>query len=85
MSFRFTTGERGERYVREIADAMSRLFQISIAEAEGRINAAWDGLVMEEDDLIFHETPDHWAHDLYYGHNSKWWLNPPDLKPLPYP
>ena len=40
---------------------------------------------LDEDDLRYHETPTFWAHDIYYGADSYWWNNPPNLKPKPFP
>jgi hypothetical protein len=34
---------------------------------------------------MFHENLDSWSRDIYFGHDSTWWQNPPGLTPLPYP
>lgn len=71
---------------------MELAYDIPRAEAVARINRQWSeppgpgrvpriwivGL-----DLVYHETPDHWAADIYYGHGSFWWL--PDAGPQPLP
>lgn len=86
MTFSFMTDARSQKFAEGIAEAMSRLFQISLDEAKGRVNRACTGFVIEgDDDPIYHEDEEHWAHDIYYGHNSMWWLDPPNLTPLPYP
>jgi len=36
-------------------------------------------------DVRIHEMPELWAKDITYGPESRWWNNPPGLKPLPYP
>ncbi|MEV5592561.1 hypothetical protein [Streptomyces sp. NPDC052496] len=54
-----------EAYLRDIADEMVQRFGIPSAEAVARINHAWSGLVFDDDnDLIFHELPEFWAHAL---------------------
>ncbi len=66
---------------------MTELFGISNDEAVGRINARWKGLSFTGDkDLIYHEDPDFWARDIYWGASSEWWQKEEkDLKPLPFP
>lgn len=52
---------------------MARAFGIPRAEAVARISL----------DLVYHETAGFWAADIYYGHDSFWWL--PDAHPRPLP
>jgi hypothetical protein len=84
--YEFTTDSRSEAYMDKIAADMVRLFGISRAEAVGRINRRWRGRTFTgERDLIYHELPDNWANDIYYGGDSRWWAKPPGLAPLPFP
>lgn len=56
-----------------IADEMQQRFSISHAEAVARLNEAWGGLDFEPyPDLVCHETPEHWAYQLYYGDVAYW-------------
>jgi hypothetical protein len=36
-------------------------------------------------DLVYHETADYWAANIYYGKDSFWWLPDADPQPLPPP
>lgn len=81
-------------FCEKIADKMAGAYNIPRAEAVARINRQWSepaaagrvpriwivGL-----DLLYHETPDYWAADIYYGHDSFWWLPDADPQPLPPP
>lgn len=84
MNFLFETDSESEAFCERIAQEMVRLFGISPDEAVGRINNAWKGLSIVGDDLIYHETEEYWANNIYYGKESEWWLSPPGLKPRPY-
>jgi hypothetical protein len=79
-------------FCRGIADEMVRAYGIPRVEAVARINRQWS----EPDtsgrvpriwivglDLVYHETKGYWAADIYYGHDSFWWL--PDAHPRPLP
>jgi hypothetical protein len=83
--FNFTASESVLTYCEEILDLMQERFEISFEEALGRINEAWGGRPFWSEELIFHETSEFWAYDIYYGHDSGWWQKPPELKALPYP
>ncbi|WP_117211403.1 hypothetical protein [Allorhizocola rhizosphaerae] len=73
-------------FLEEIVDEMVRLFRISRDEAIGRMNREWaDQEFHDEDDLIFHETPDYWARDIYYGPDARWRDRGATPRPLPYP
>lgn len=86
QEFEFIVDEEGRELCEEIISEMLRLFGFSRHEAVGRLNRLWRGNDFEgPDDIRYHETPEFWARDISYGHNSFWWTNPPDLKPLPYP
>ena len=83
--FLFQVDARGRAFCDRIADEMIRRFGISEDEALGRINELWRGVDFEPQDLRYHETEEYWANDVYFGHGSLWWMNPPNLKPVPYP
>jgi hypothetical protein len=73
-------------YFREIADAMVDLFDVDIAEAQGRIRRFWrTEAFLTELALIalFHRTPQSWARHIYYG-GRPWWLDGPPPEPEPY-
>lgn len=84
-AFDFETDEKSAAFCRAVADRMQQLFGISEDEAVGRVNRQWEGMALIGDHVIYHETPDYWANTLYYGRGSRWWANPADLKPEPYP
>ncbi len=81
-------------FCQEIAGEMGRAYGIPHAEAVARINRQWSepgpsgrvpriwivGL-----DLAYHQTPDDWAGDMYYGKDSLWWLPTAHPWPLPSP
>ncbi len=65
-----------ESYCEEIVKEMMRLFSLEAPEAIKRIEARWKHLesIGGDEELIYHETEEHWANDIYYGHDSFWWL-----------
>jgi hypothetical protein len=83
--FAFETDVKSFAFLGEVVAEMVRRFGIGRDEAIGRINNAWEGNDFLGIDVRFHETPDFWANDIYYGADSFWWKYPSDLKPLPYP
>jgi hypothetical protein len=75
-----------------IAEEMVRSYGIPYREAVARINRQWSDpgpsgrtprIWMVGLDLAYHETPQFWASDIYYGHDSHWWT--PDARPRPLP
>jgi hypothetical protein len=81
-------------FCEEIADRMELAYDIPRAEAVARINDAWSApgesgrsprIWIVGLDLVYHETADYWAADIYYGHDSFWWLPHADPQPLPPP
>ena len=83
--FEFQVDAESEEFCNEIVNEMIKHFGIPESEAIGRINQLWKGHDFEgQDDIRYHEPPEFWAYDIYYGGDSYWWLNPPDLKPKPY-
>lgn len=84
--FSFKTDQESYKYCEEILKKMVALFSIEESEALGRMNRSWEGQDLRGDDeVIYHEDEEYWANTIYYGKGSYWWMNPPDLKPLPYP
>jgi hypothetical protein len=80
-------------FCRQIADEIATRFGIPAAEAVARINRHWSATLAGDgprvwivgQDLVYHETPEFWAHDIYYGPNSGWWLPGTTHTPLPPP
>jgi hypothetical protein len=84
--FQFETDSQSAEFCEAIVNRMVSLFGITIDEAIGRLNQDWKGIsITGPDDVIYHEDEDYWAKTIYYGKGSNWWLNPPSLKPRPYP
>lgn len=84
MKFKFETDAKSQAFCESIAHEMVRLFGISSDEAVGRINKEWRNQSIVGDDIIYHETEDYWAKNIYFGKSSEWWLSPPGLKPKRY-
>jgi len=85
MVFDFGTDKESQFFCESIAREMVRLFNISHDEAIGRINREWMRRKIIGDDVIYHETENYWAKNIYFGKSSEWWLSPLSLKPKPYP
>jgi len=84
--FAFATDDKSRKFCGEIVAHMVRRGGISTEEAVGRINQVWAGKdILGDLNLVYHEVAEEWAMDIYFGKASKWWLNPPGLRPLPYP
>jgi len=86
--FYFKTNKDSYEFCRGIIECMITQFAIAREEAICRINKRWDGFeIITEDDMIYHETVEFWANDIYYGRDSRWWArgNDPSLTPLPFP
>ncbi len=84
--FNFKTDQEGREYCEEILKQMIVLFSIEESEALARMNRSWEGQdILGDDDPIYHEGEEYWAKTIYYGKDSNWWMNPPDLQPLPRP
>lgn len=82
--FTFRTDEQSrdscELIIREMVDR----FGIVREEALERVNRMWGGLeIIGEEGLVYHEDEVFWAVTIFYGKDSGWWKDPPDLKPLP--
>jgi hypothetical protein len=85
MNFNFETDDESQKFCNAIAEKMSSLFGISIDEAVGRVNREWEGNSIIGDDIIYHETEEYWANNIFYGKDSDWWLSRKNLKPRSYP
>lgn len=93
--FRFTTDDESLSYFVAIVERMMLLSGFSREECIGRINEGWSHVpaVVGEDDRIYSESPDYWANQFLYGHDSAWWvkeadrreMNLPPLRFLPFP
>lgn len=84
--FSFETDSASYDFCLQIAQIMQEKFKIPENEAVGRINRIWGGKsFLGAKDIRYHEEEVFWANDIYYGAESFWWKNPPDLRPLPYP
>jgi len=81
-------------FCRQIVDEMVGRFGVAAGEAVARINRHWSE--SEEDsrtprvwivgaDVVYHETAEFWAHDIYYGPDSRWWVPGTQPGPLPLP
>jgi hypothetical protein len=85
IAFDFKTDSESQVFCESIVNKMVEMFNINIEEAVGRVNRAWRGQeLIGPDRMIYHEDEEYWANTIYYGKDSYWWLNPPDLKPLPF-
>jgi hypothetical protein len=101
VELEFDAGPRMRALAAQIARGMVELFAIGEDEAYGRINRQWrhlSGRVEPTDtrgghhiksptvaDMIFRDSPSHWAKTIYYGHDSQWWRGEQGLAPQPYP
>lgn len=95
--WRIAANAEAEQFLNAIATELQTMFNISPAEARGRIEKGWqhlpDSSLGGPDELIYHETPDFWACHFYWGGNSKWWVSDadrdrqhlPPLLPTPFP
>lgn len=73
LEFIFQGSEKAIEFCHEIATVMQSEFTIDKDEAISRINSKWSDCVLDDEDMIFHESPKFWAYDIYYGANSRWW------------
>jgi len=83
--YEFSVDDDARSFCDRIVAEMMKIFSISEEEAVGRINRQWREVDFVPDDLRYHESEEFWANDIYYGHGSFWWTNPPGLRPTPYP
>ena len=84
-AYAFKVDSEAESLCDQIIDEMVAGLGLTEAEAIGRLNRAWGGNDFRKQDIRYHETPEFWAKDIYFGPGSKWWTNPPGLTPKPFP
>ena len=86
IPFSFKTDRYSLPFCQRIVEIMTTKFGISEEEAIGRVNREWNGRhFVGKTHLYYHENEDYWAHNIYYGRVARWWMNPPDLEPVPFP
>jgi hypothetical protein len=93
--WQFPTDAEPTAFCHKIAAELVARFGISKAEALGRINRDWRlrYCLGPHVYLAYHETPEYWAEEIYYGKDSCWWVAPEDrerlglgpVQPEPYP
>ena len=87
--FSFDADEDGKSFGLQIARAMVDIFDISMAEAVGRINREWKNVRIYGVNQVYRREPEEWAKIIYYEVGTWWWVdkwmaeNTP--KPKPYP
>lgn len=83
--FQFETNEKSSKFCEAIALEMVRLFGISKEEAIGRLNLHWkDQPLLDDEDVIYHETEVFWANQIYFEDSPRWWTIP-DPQPRSHP
>jgi len=86
VDWAFQTDADSDAFLKGVVVEMARRFQISASECIRRVNAHWSHLErIDSTDIIFHELPDYWACDIYFGHDSEWWLTTPSSPSKPMP
>lgn len=87
IEFTFETDSEAYDYCHEIVAVMMRDFGISENEAIARLNRQWNGQKLGgPEELLFHELPETWAYDVYFGKGSAWWTKAnTERRPLPPP
>jgi hypothetical protein len=68
--FTFPLGATNEAFCQEIVRAMVFFFALTEDEAIARINQQWGHTTFADDELLFTQTPDHWAKWIYFGERS---------------
>ncbi|MFG1605157.1 hypothetical protein [Actinoplanes sp. NPDC049265] len=85
MGLKPRMSDRARRFVGQVVYQMAARFPITQDEAVGRVNQTWGHIdYIGDTDLIFHQSPDEWARDIYYGPDSRWWQGEDGLEPVPY-
>ena len=75
--WRFETDAKLDAFCQGIVAEMVARFGTPEAEAIGRVNRHWGGqdfLRSEYGWMIYHETEEEWAHIVYLGEGSYWWI-----------
>lgn len=92
MHFPCAIDEQAIRFCEQIATEMTRRFAITPGEAVTRVNSHWCGQqIGGSDEIAYHEDEEFWAQDIFWGHDSSWWItgekrasmNLPPLAPKP--
>lgn len=90
FSFKFKRSDEGKTLCLRVARDMVRLFDISRAEAIGRINREWkNSEKFLNSNLVFHVDSEEFAKNIYYEDGTWWWVkdwmaeNTPKVKPYP--
>ena len=91
----FPTDAELTAWCHQIAGQLVARFGVSRQEAIGRINRDWRlryclGPYVY---LAYHEDPEYWADEIYFGKDSRWWMVPEDrerlglgpIAPVPHP
>lgn len=86
----FRVDSEGFLYVRDILIELSSRFPLSLQEALVLVNDHLRDQEIALGDLFYHETPEAWSKDMYWGHNQYWWkrgeerqaFGLPELKPV---
>ena len=69
----------------DIAEEMQKHFEISEKEAVDRINDFWSRKDLTDDtSLIYHETPEFWAYEMYSANRSWWKVSKEEIIPRSY-
>lgn len=67
MNYEFTTDDESRSFCDQIVACMVEMFNITEAEAVGKLNKFWGGLsFIGPRDLIYHEDEQYWANVVYY-------------------
>ncbi len=63
--FSFKTDQESYEFCTGIARKMAELFGITVEQAVEQINARWEGQDILGASLVYHETEEYWARDIY--------------------
>ena len=75
MEFPCATDDEANRFCEHIAMEMVQRFSISMVEAVTRINRQWRGQqIGGPEEIAYHEDEEFWAQDIFWGHDSSWWI-----------
>ncbi len=72
--YKFEIDDEGESFCYQITTHMMALFGISKEEAIARINQAWEKQSLVGVSIVYHVLPEEWAQEIYWGHDSYWWI-----------
>ncbi|GBF77329.1 hypothetical protein PA598K_05873 [Paenibacillus sp. 598K] len=70
----FETDSFGFHFCRSVLVELISRFPLTQAEGIQLINSRWGHTsFVNEDDIAYHEFPEFWAKEFYWGSNSVWW------------